>query len=158
MLTTNRSNNYGPYHFPEKLIPLVIHNALAGKPPLPIYGDGQQIRDWLYVKDHCSAIRRVLEAGQLGETYNVGGWNEKANLDVVETLCAILDQEQPRADGRSYREQITFVKDRPGHDRRYAIDATRLSASWAGSRRKPSRPASARPCAGTWTTRTGWPT
>ena len=114
-----------PYHFPEKLIPLVIHNALAGK-PLPIYGDGQQIRDWLYVKDHCSAIRRVLEAGQLGETYNVGGWNEKANLDVVETLCAILDQEQPRADGRSYREQITFVKDRPGHDRRYAIDATRL--------------------------------
>ncbi|HHX6427364.1 TPA: dTDP-glucose 4,6-dehydratase [Pseudomonas aeruginosa] len=125
VLTTNCSNNYGPYHFPEKLIPLVIHNALAGK-PLPIYGDGQQIRDWLYVKDHCSAIRRVLEAGQLGETYNVGGWNEKANLDVVETLCAILDQEQPRADGRSYREQITFVKDRPGHDRRYAIDATRL--------------------------------
>lgn len=125
VLTTNCSNNYGPYHFPEKLIPLVIHNALAGK-PLPIYGDGQQIRDWLYVKDHCSAIRRVLEAGQLGETYNVGGWNEKANLDVVNTLCDILDQEQPRSDGVSYREQITFVKDRPGHDRRYAIDATRL--------------------------------
>ncbi len=125
VLTTNCSNNYGPYHFPEKLIPLVIHNALAGK-DLPIYGDGQQIRDWLYVKDHCSAIRRVLEAGTLGETYNVGGWNEKANLDVVYTLCAILDQEQPRADGRSYREQITFVKDRPGHDRRYAIDATKL--------------------------------
>ncbi len=125
VLTTNCSNNYGPYHFPEKLIPLVIHNALAGK-PLPIYGDGQQIRDWLYVKDHCSAIRRVLEAGQLGEVYNVGGWNEKANLDVVHTLCAILDELSPRADGQSYATQITFVTDRPGHDRRYAIDATKL--------------------------------
>jgi len=125
VLTTNCSNNYGPYHFPEKLIPLVIHNALAGK-ALPIYGDGQQIRDWLYVKDHCSAIRRVLENGQVGETYNVGGWNEKTNLDVVKTLCKILDQEQPRTDGRSYNEQITFVKDRPGHDRRYAIDASKL--------------------------------
>lgn len=125
VLTTNCSNNYGPYHFPEKLIPLVIHNALAGK-QLPIYGDGQQIRDWLYVKDHCSAIRRVLEAGKLGETYNVGGWNEKANIDVVNTLCAILDEEQPRNDGASYSAQITFVKDRPGHDRRYAIDATKL--------------------------------
>ena len=125
VLTTNCSNNYGPYHFPEKLIPLCIHNALAGK-PLPIYGDGQQIRDWLYVKDHCSAIRRVLEAGQLGEVYNVGGWNEKPNLDVVRTLCAILDEEQPRSDGKSYSEQITYVTDRPGHDRRYAIDATRL--------------------------------
>ena len=125
VLTTNCSNNYGPYHFPEKLIPLVIHNALAGK-PLPIYGDGQQIRDWLYVKDHCSAIRRVLEAGRVGETYNVGGWNEKANLEVVHTLCAILDQLSPRADGNSYKEQITFVTDRPGHDRRYAIDASKL--------------------------------
>lgn len=125
VLTTNCSNNYGPYHFPEKLIPLVIHNALAGK-PLPIYGDGQQIRDWLYVKDHCSAIRRVLEAGKLGETYNVGGWNEKANLEVVNTLCAILDELSPRADGKPYREQITYVTDRPGHDRRYAIDATKL--------------------------------
>lgn len=125
VLTTNCSNNYGPYHFPEKLIPLVIHNALARK-ELPIYGDGQQIRDWLYVTDHCSAIRRVLESGRLGETYNIGGWNEKANLDVVNTLCDILDQEQPRIDGISYREQITFVKDRPGHDRRYAIDATKL--------------------------------
>ncbi|MGC4009294.1 MAG: dTDP-glucose 4,6-dehydratase [Pseudomonas sp.] len=125
VLTTNCSNNYGPYHFPEKLIPLVIHNALAGK-ALPIYGDGQQIRDWLYVKDHCTAIRRVLEAGQTGETYNVGGWNEKTNLDVVHTLCDILDQEKARTDGRSYREQVTFVKDRPGHDRRYAIDASRL--------------------------------
>ena len=125
VLTTNCSNNYGPYHFPEKLIPLVIHNALAGK-PLPIYGDGQQIRDWLYVKDHCSAIRRVLEAGVLGETYNVGGWNEKANLDVVHTLCAILDELSPRADGQSYTTQITFVKDRPGHDKRYAIDASKL--------------------------------
>lgn len=125
VLTTNCSNNYGPYHFPEKLIPLVIHNALAGK-PLPIYGDGQQIRDWLYVKDHCSAIRRVLEAGVVGETYNVGGWNEKANLDVVGTLCTLLDELSPRADGRSYKDQVTFVKDRPGHDRRYAIDAGKL--------------------------------
>lgn len=125
VLTTNCSNNYGPYHFPEKLIPLVIHNALAGK-PLPIYGDGQQIRDWLYVQDHCSAIRRVLEAGRLGETYNIGGWNEKTNLEVVHTLCALLDELSPRADGQSYATQITFVKDRPGHDRRYAIDATRL--------------------------------
>ncbi len=125
VLTTNCSNNYGPYHFPEKLIPLVIHNALAGK-PLPIYGDGQQIRDWLYVKDHCSAIRRVLEAGRLGETYNIGGWNEKPNLDVVHTLCAILDELSPRADDKPYREQITYVKDRPGHDRRYAIDASKV--------------------------------
>jgi dTDP-glucose 4,6-dehydratase len=125
VLTTNCSNNYGPYHFPEKLIPLVIHNALKGK-PLPIYGDGQQIRDWLYVKDHCRAIRRVLEAGRPGETYNIGGWNEKANLDVVQTLCAILDELQPRADGRSYTSQVTFVADRPGHDRRYAIDASKL--------------------------------
>ncbi|MBT2869249.1 dTDP-glucose 4,6-dehydratase [Chromobacterium violaceum] len=125
VLTTNCSNNYGPYHFPEKLIPLVILNALAGK-PLPIYGDGQQVRDWLYVKDHCSAIRRVLEAGKLGETYNVGGWNEKANLDVVKTICSILDELKPRADGASYAAQITFVQDRPGHDRRYAIDARKL--------------------------------
>jgi dTDP-glucose 4,6-dehydratase len=125
VLTTNCSNNYGPYHFPEKLIPLCILNALAGK-PLPIYGDGQQIRDWLFVKDHCSAIRRVLEKGQLGETYNVGGWNEKANLEVVQTLCQILDELKPRADGERYQSQITFVKDRPGHDRRYAIDATKL--------------------------------
>ena len=125
VLTTNCSNNYGPYHFPEKLIPLVIHNALAGK-SLPIYGDGQQIRDWLYVKDHCSAIRRVLEAGKLGETYNVGGWNEKPNLYVVHTLCAILDELSPRADGKPYKEQVTYVKDRPGHDRRYAIDATKI--------------------------------
>ena len=125
VLTTNCSNNYGPYHFPEKLIPLVIHNALAGK-PLPIYGDGQQIRDWLYVKDHCSAIRRVLEAGRVGETYNIGGWNEKPNLDVVHTLCTILDELSPRADGKSYEEQIAYVKDRPGHDRRYAIDASKI--------------------------------
>lgn len=126
VLTTNCSNNYGPYHFPEKLIPLVIHNALAGK-PLPIYGDGQQVRDWLYVKDHASAIRRVLEAGRVGETYNVGGWNEKTNLDVVRTLCSILDELSPRADGRSYAGQITYVTDRPGHDRRYAIDATKIN-------------------------------
>jgi dTDP-glucose 4,6-dehydratase len=125
VLTTNCSNNYGPYHFPEKLIPLMILNALAGK-PLPIYGDGQQIRDWLYVKDHCSAIRRVLEVGKLGETYNVGGWNEKPNLDVVNTICSILDELRPKSDGSSYGSQITYVKDRPGHDRRYAIDATKL--------------------------------
>jgi dTDP-glucose 4,6-dehydratase len=125
VLTTNCSNNYGPFHFPEKLIPLCLLNALAGK-PLPIYGDGQQIRDWLFVKDHCSAIRRVLEAGKLGETYNVGGWNEKANLSVVTTLCGILDDLKPRADGEKYASQITYVKDRPGHDRRYAIDATKL--------------------------------
>ncbi len=125
VVTTNCSNNYGPYHFPEKLIPLVIHNALAGK-PLPIYGDGQQIRDWLYVTDHCSAIRRVLAEGRLGETYNVGGCNEKANIDVVRTLCSILDELRPRGDGESYASQMTFVKDRPGHDRRYAIDAGKL--------------------------------
>ena len=125
VLTTNCSNNYGPYHFPEKLIPLMIVNALAGK-PLPVYGDGQQIRDWLYVKDHCSAIRRVLEKGALGEVYNVGGWNEKANLDIVHTVCALLDELRPRVDGKSYREQITFVTDRPGHDRRYAIDARKI--------------------------------
>jgi dTDP-glucose 4,6-dehydratase len=131
VLTTNCSNNYGPYHFPEKLIPLVILNALAGK-PLPIYGDGQQIRDWLYVKDHCSAICRVLEAGKLGETYNVGGWNEKPNLDVVNSICSILDELRPKSDGSSYATQITYVKDRPGHDRRYAIDATKLERelSW----------------------------
>jgi dTDP-glucose 4,6-dehydratase len=125
VLTTNCSNNYGPYHFPEKLIPLVLLNALAGK-PLPIYGDGQQVRDWLYVQDHCRAIARVLEAGKLGETYNIGGWNEKPNLEVVNTLCAVLDELQPRADGKRYAEQITYVKDRPGHDRRYAIDARKI--------------------------------
>ena len=125
VLTTNCSNNYGPYHFPEKLIPLVIHNALAGK-PLPIYGDGQQVRDWLYVLDHCKAIMRVLQDGRLGETYNVGGWNEKPNIEVVRTLCSLLDELQPRADGQSYATQMTFVKDRLGHDRRYAIDARKL--------------------------------
>jgi dTDP-glucose 4,6-dehydratase len=125
VLTTNCSNNYGPYHFPEKLIPLMIVNALAGK-PLPVYGDGQQIRDWLYVKDHCSAIRRVLEAGRPGETYNVGGWNEKPNLDIVRTVCTLLDELRPRADGKPYCEQIAYVTDRPGHDRRYAIDARKI--------------------------------
>jgi dTDP-glucose 4,6-dehydratase len=125
VLTSNCSNNYGPYQFPEKLIPLVIHNALAGK-PLPIYGDGQQIRDWLYVEDHCRAIMRVLEAGRVGETYNIGGSNELANLDVVKTVCGILDELCPRSDGRCYAEQVTFVKDRPGHDVRYAIDARKI--------------------------------
>ena len=125
VLTTNCSNNYGPYHFPEKLIPLVIHNALAGK-PLPIYGDGQQIRDWLYVQDHCSAIACVLQSGVPGETYNIGGWNEKPNLDVVNTICQLLDQMRPRSDGLSYATQITYVTDRPGHDRRYAIDARKI--------------------------------
>ncbi len=123
-LTTNCSNNYGPYQFPEKLIPLVIANALAGK-DLPIYGDGQNVRDWLYVGDHCAAIRRVLQDGRPGETYNIGGWNEKTNLDVVHTLCDILDLLAPKAAG-SYRDQIAFVKDRPGHDRRYAMDARKI--------------------------------
>ncbi len=125
VLTTNCSNNYGHYQFPEKLIPLCILNALNGK-PLPIYGDGKQIRDWLYVKDHCAAIREVLSDGKIGETYNVGGWNEKKNVEVVKTLCAILDELKPKLDGKSYADQITFVKDRPGHDRRYAIDASKL--------------------------------
>ena len=120
VLTSNCSNNYGPLQFPEKLVPLIIANALAGK-PLPIYGDGQQVRDWLYVGDHCSAIRRILTDGKPGETYNIGGWNEKANLDVVHTLCDLLDELSPAK--QSYRQQITYVTDRPGHDRRYAIDA-----------------------------------
>jgi dTDP-glucose 4,6-dehydratase len=125
VVTTNCSNNYGPYHFPEKLIPLMIVNALAGK-PLPVYGDGRQVRDWLFVKDHCSAIRRVLEHGRLGETYNIGGWNEKTNIDIVHMICILLDNLRPRADGTSYCDQITFVTDRPGHDRRYAIDARKI--------------------------------
>ncbi len=131
VLTTNCSNNYGPYQFPEKLIPLVIANALAGK-PLPIYGDGMNVRDWLYVGDHCAAIRRVLEAGRCGETYNIGGWNEMLNIGIVQTLCSLLDELRPRADGRPYVEQITYVKDRPGHDRRYAIDARKIERelSW----------------------------
>ena len=124
VVTTNCSNNYGPYHFPEKLIPLMIVNALAGK-PLPVYGDGQQIRDWLYVTDHCSAIRAVLARGRLGETYNVGGWNEKANIEIVRTICALLDELRPDPAG-SYARLITYVKDRPGHDRRYAIDARKI--------------------------------
>jgi len=125
VLTTNCSNNYGPFHFPEKLIPLMIVNAQAGK-ALPVYGDGQQVRDWLYVKDHCSALRRVLEAGRVGEVYNIGGWNEKPNLEIVHTVCALLDELKPRADGKAYQEQISYVTDRPGHDRRYAIDASKI--------------------------------
>ncbi len=125
VVTTNCSNNYGPYHFPEKLIPLMILNALGGK-PLPVYGDGQNVRDWLYVTDHCAAIRLVLAGGRLGETYNVGGRNERTNLQVVHIVCALLDALKPRADGKSYATQIAFVKDRPGHDQRYAIDATKL--------------------------------
>ena len=124
VLTTNCSNNYGPYHFPEKLIPLMIVNALAGK-PLPVYGDGMQIRDWLYVRDHCSAIRAVLAKGRLGETYNIGGWNEKPNIEIVKTICALLDELRPDAAG-SYTRHIAYVKDRPGHDRRYAIDARKI--------------------------------
>jgi len=127
VLTTNCSNNYGPFHFPEKLIPLLIVNALAGK-SLPVYGDGRQIRDWLYVKDHCSAIRRVLAAGRPGETYNVGGNNEKPNIEIVHAVCSLLDELRPRIDGKPYREQITYVADRPGHDRRYAIDARKIEA------------------------------
>ncbi len=125
VLTTNCSNNYGPYHFPEKLIPLMILHALQGK-PLPIYGDGQQVRDWLYVRDHALAIMRVLEAGKVGETYNVGGNSERTNLEVVRTICGHLDRLRPRADGQSYQEQITYIKDRPGHDRRYAINADKI--------------------------------
>ncbi len=123
-LTTNCSNNYGPFHFPEKLIPLIIHNALTGK-PLPIYGNGSNVRDWLYVTDHCSAIRRVLEAGRVGETYNIGGCNEKTNVEVVHMLCDILDALKPKATG-TYRDQITYVQDRAGHDQRYAIDASKV--------------------------------
>ena len=125
VLTTNCSNNYGPYQFPEKLIPLCIHNALQGL-PIPIYGDGQQIRDWLYVGDHCAAIRQVLEKGRVGELYNVGGWNEKPNLDVVNTICTILNEEKPRNDKQSYADQLTFVRDRLGHDKRYAINASKI--------------------------------
>ncbi|MEI6660533.1 MAG: dTDP-glucose 4,6-dehydratase [Comamonadaceae bacterium] len=132
VVTTNCSNNYGPFHFPEKLIPLMIVNAQAGK-PLPVYGDGQQIRDWLYVKDHCSAIRQVLAKGRLGETYNIGGWNEKPNIEIVQTICALLDELRPRTDGKPYKEQIAYVTDRPGHDKRYAIDASKIKneLGWA---------------------------
>ena len=126
VVTTNCSNNYGPYQFPEKLIPLVINNALAGK-PLPIYGDGQQVRDWLYVEDHCRAILRALQDGRVGEVYNIGGLNELTNLSLVTRLCEILDQAEPRPDGAPYKDQITFVKDRPGHDRRYAIDCAKIT-------------------------------
>ncbi len=125
VLTTNCSNNYGPYHFPEKLIPLVIAKALAGE-PLPVYGDGKQVRDWLFVSDHCEAIRTVLAKGRVGETYNVGGNSERENIQVVKAICALLDQRRPRADGQLRETQITFVTDRPGHDRRYAIDASKL--------------------------------
>ena len=132
VLTTNCSNNYGPYQFPEKLIPLIIQKALAGA-PLPVYGDGRNVRDWLFVKDHCSAIRRVLEAGRVGETYNVGGDAERENIHVVRTLCALLDARRPRADGQPRESQVTYVKDRPGHDRRYAIDAGKIQGElgWA---------------------------
>ena len=125
VLTTHCSNNYGPFHFPEKLIPLVIHQALSGK-PLPIYGDGMQVRDWLFVRDHCRAIERVLQAGEPGQTYNIGGWNEMPNLEVVQSVCSLLDEQRPRPDGKPYADQITFVKDRAGHDRRYAIDARKI--------------------------------
>jgi dTDP-glucose 4,6-dehydratase len=132
VLTTNCSNNYGPYQFPEKLVPLVIARALAGE-PLPVYGDGRNVRDWLYVGDHCAAIRAVLERGRLGETYNVGGDAEKQNIEVVRTICALLDARRPRADGKPRTDQITYVADRPGHDRRYAIDASKLERElgWA---------------------------
>jgi len=131
-LTTNCSNNYGPYHFPEKLIPLVILNALEGK-PLPVYGDGMQIRDWLYVEDHAAAIWLVLRSGRVGETYNIGGLNEKPNIEIVNTICSLLDRKAPRSDGKPYSSQITYVTDRPGHDRRYAIDCSKIQKElgWA---------------------------
>ncbi len=154
MLTTNCSNNYGPFQFPEKLIPLMISNALEGK-PLPVYGDGRNVRDWLYVGDHCAAIEPCSTAGVPGEVYNIGGKNERTNLEVVGTLCATLDRLRPKASGK-YAEQITFVKDRPGHDRRYAIDATKITTRArlaAGART--SRPASSGPCAGISTIRRG---
>jgi len=125
VLTTNCSNNYGPYHFPEKLIPLMITRALAGE-PLPVYGDGAQVRDWLFVGDHCDAIRTVLEKGRVGDTYNIGGNEERQNIEVVKAICALLDKRRPRQDGKPYAEQIAFVRDRPGHDRRYAIDASKI--------------------------------
>jgi dTDP-glucose 4,6-dehydratase len=124
-VTTNCSNNYGPFQFPEKLIPLMINNALQGK-PLPVYGDGKQVRDWLYVGDHCAAVRAVLERGRLGETYNIGGWNERTNLDVIHTLCGILDERSPSSPVHPHASLITYVTDRPGHDRRYAIDARKI--------------------------------
>src|SRR5690606_22500008 len=135
VLTTNCSNNYGPYQFPEKLIPLVIARALAGE-PLPVYGDGRNVRDWLYVADHCAAIRAVLERGRVGQTYNVGDDAEKQNIEVVRTICALLDERRPRADGKPRESQVTFVADRPGHDRRYAIDASKLKRElgWSPSR------------------------
>jgi dTDP-glucose 4,6-dehydratase len=134
-LTTNCSNNSGPFHFPEKLIPLVILNALDGK-PLPVYGDGQQIRDWLYVEDHAAAIWLVLQQGRIGETYNIGGLNEKPNIEIVQTICALLDQKSPRPDGKKYADQITYVADRPGHDRRYAIDCKKLQSELGWSPRE----------------------
>jgi dTDP-glucose 4,6-dehydratase len=125
VVTTNCSNNYGPYQFPEKLIPLAIHRALAGK-AIPVYGDGKNIRDWLYVSDHCAAIERVLSYGRLGETYNIGASCEKPNIEIVRRICAILDEERPRDDGKPYAQQISFIKDRPGHDLRYGIDASKI--------------------------------
>lgn len=127
VLTSHCSNNYGPYQFPEKLIPLIIYNALSNK-KIPVYGDGQQVRDWLYVGDHCDAVLQILSAGQPGQTYNIGGWNEKKNLDVVHYICDFLDKQKPRIDSLSYAQQIQFVKDRPGHDQRYAIDARKIKA------------------------------
>lgn len=147
VLTTNCSNNYGPYHFPEKLIPLVIAKALAGE-PLPVYGDGKQVRDWLFVSDHCEAIRTVLAKGKVGETYNVGGNSERQNIEVVQAICALLDQHRPRDDGKPRASQITYVTDRPGHDRRYAIDASKLKNELAGSLPTRLSKASRRQCNG----------
>ena len=154
VLITNCSNNYGPYHFPEKLIPLMIAKALAGD-TLPVYGKGDQVRDWLYVEDHVRALQTVFERGELGRTYNIGGHNEKQNIEVVRTLCAILDRLRPRADGQPYAEQITHVADRPGHDKRYAIDASRIGDELGWQPQETFESGIEKTVAGTSTTRTG---
>lgn len=154
VLTTNCSNNYGPRQFPEKLIPLIIHNAIAGK-ELPIYGDGKNVRDWLYVEDHCSALYSVMTKGELGETYNIGGNCEIQNIEIVRAVCSILNELRPKPDGTKYDSQIMLVKYRPGHDRRYAIDASKIKKNSDGSHRRHLRPGSVKPLNGIWKIQNG---